>query len=142
MAVITKEAELPGTPEQVWEKLTDLDSYGDWLSIHTGFPDGTPDELSEGATFRQGIQIMGMPGEATWTVKEVEPSRSLELEGLGPMGVTLRNGYKLEPSGDGTKITCETEFGGPAVAAMEAPLATASEQALTTSLEKLKSLLA
>ena len=142
MAIISKEFELPASPEQVWAKLTDLDSYGDWLSIHTGFPDGAPSDLSEGATFRQGIQIMGMPGEANWTVKEVDVNSSLVLEGLGPMGVTLRNAYKLEPSGDGTKITCETEFGGPAVASMEAPLATASEQALTTSLEKLRGLLA
>jgi len=136
MAVITKEAELKASPEQVWAKLTDLDSYGDWLSIHTGFPDGAPQELTEGSTFRQGIQIMGMPGEASWTVKEIEPNSSLVLEGMGPMGVTLRNAYKLEAAGDGTKITCETEFGGAAVAAMEAPLATASEQALSQSLEK------
>ncbi|MDQ3572304.1 MAG: SRPBCC family protein [Actinomycetota bacterium] len=136
MATITKAAELEASPEQVWAKLTDLDSYGDWLSIHTGFPDGTPRDLSEGSTFRQGIQIMGMPGEANWTVKEIEPASSLVLEGLGPMGVTLRNAYRLEPLGEGTRITCEAEIGGAAIAAMEGPLSTASEQALTQSLEK------
>jgi uncharacterized protein YndB with AHSA1/START domain len=137
MATITKEAELPASVEEVWAKLTDLDGYSDWLSIHTGYPDGAPSSLEPGTSFREAVTVMGMPGEVTWTVKEVEPNQSLELEGVGPMGVKLRNAYRLEPSGDGTALTCESEFGGEALAAMEGPLSNASDQALTESLAKL-----
>ena len=139
MATITKEAELAAPVERVWEKLTDLEGYSDWLSIHTGYPDGVPSELTPGTSFKEAVTVMGMPGEVTWTVKHNEPERVLELEGAGPMGVKLRNAYRLESNGDGTRLTCESEFGGEALAAMEGPLSAASEQALTQSLANLES---
>ncbi len=140
MATITKEAELSAAVEDVWAKLTDLEGYSDWLSIHTGYPEGAPSELTPGTIFKESVTVMGMPGEVTWTVKEVEPNSSLELTGVGPMGVQLRNAYRLEANGDGTKLVCESEFGGEALAAMEGPLSTASEQALTQSLANLEKL--
>ena len=39
MATITKETELSASVEDVWAKLTDLEGYSDWLSIHTGYPE-------------------------------------------------------------------------------------------------------
>ena len=138
MATITKEVELPAPVDEVWAKLADLESYSDWLSIHTGYPDGVPSDLTPGTTFKEAITVMGMPGEVTWTVKANEPNSVLEFEGAGPMGVKLRNAYRLEPSGDGTKLVCESEFGGEALAAMEGPLSNASEQALTASLTGLQ----
>ena len=138
MATITKEAELNASVDDVWAKLTDLESYGDWLSIHSGYPDGAPAELAEGTTFKEAVTIMGMPGEVTWTVKTIEPGSTLELDGVGPMGVQLRNAYRLESNGDGTKLVCESEFGGDALAAMEAPLSAASGKALTESLANLE----
>ena len=139
MATVTKETELPASPEVVWAKLTDLEGYSDWLSIHQSYPDGAPASLEPGTTFKEAVTLMGMPGEVTWTVKTVEPNSSLELEGVGPMGVQLRNAYRLEANGDGTKLVSESEFGGAALAAMEGPLTAAAEQALTQSLEKFSS---
>jgi uncharacterized protein YndB with AHSA1/START domain len=139
MATITKETELAAPVERVWEKLTDLEGYSDWLSIHSGYPEGVPSELTPGTSFKEAVTVMGMPGEVTWTVKQHEPQTLLEFEGAGPMGVKLRNAYRLEPNGDGTKLTCESEFGGEALAAMEGPLSAASEQALTQSLASLES---
>ena len=138
MATITKETELSASVDDVWAKLTDLEGYSDWLSIHTGYPDGAPRELTPGTTFKETVTVMGMPGEVTWTVKEIEPGSSLEFEGVGPMGVQLRNAYRLEAGGGGTKLVCESEFGGPALAAMEGPLSAASEQALNDSLKNLE----
>ena len=135
MATITKETELSASVEDVWAKLTDLEGYSEWLSIHTGYPEGAPSELAEGTTFKESVTVMGMPGEVTWTVKEIDANSSLELTGVGPMGVQLRNAYRLEANGDGTKLVCESEFGGPALAAMEGPLSNASDQALTESLK-------
>jgi uncharacterized protein YndB with AHSA1/START domain len=142
MATITKDTELSASVEDVWAKLTDLEGYSEWLSIHTGYPEGAPSELAEGTTFKESVTVMGMPGEVTWTVKEIDPNSSLELTGVGPMGVQLRNSYRLEANGEGTKLVCESEFGGEALAAMEGPLSNASEQALTESLKNLEAQLA
>ncbi len=142
MATITKEADLSASVEDVWAKLVDLEGYSDWLSIHTDYPEGAPTELTEGTTFKETVTVMGMPGDVSWTVREIEPNSSLELEGVGPMGVQLRNAYQLAANGAGTKLVCESEFGGPALAAMEGPLSAASEQALTDSLANFEAQLA
>lgn len=114
MATVIKEIELAASPEQVWSKVCDLAAYGDWNVIHTGFPDGTP-TLSPDATFRESVTIMGMPGEVTWTVAELQENARLELDGAGPMGITLRAAYALEPSGGSTRFTMESSFDGAAI---------------------------
>src|SRR5436189_16113 len=74
MTVIQETAELPAPPERVWESIANPERWSEWQSIHSGFPDGTP-ELSPGAQFKQQVKIMGMPGEVAWTVETVEEDR-------------------------------------------------------------------
>ncbi len=140
MAAITKSATVPATPDQVWAKLTDLDSHKEWLATHVDYPEGTPDELAPETSYKERVTIMGMPGEVTWTVASIEPQSKLELAGKGPMGTEMKAAYSLEGNGDGTEVTFETEFSGAALAAMEGPLTSASEKALNESLEKFKGL--
>ena len=42
MAVIAESIDLPAPPSEVWAKIADLEQWPEWLTIHTGFPDGTP----------------------------------------------------------------------------------------------------
>lgn len=140
MPTITKTAELPAAPDQVWAKLTDLNNYGEWNVVHVGFPDGAPTDLSPAATFKEKVKIMGMPGEVTWTVQAADEPEKLELAGAGPMGTKMRTTYALAPNGDGTTLTYESEFGGAALAAMEGPLTKESDKAATESLTRLTAL--
>ncbi len=142
MPTITKTAELAAAPDRVWATLTDFAAYGDWNVVHVGFPDGAPEAVAEAATFKEKVKIMGMPGEVTWTVAAAEEPSKLELAGAGPMGTTMRTLYRLEPNGDGTLLTYESEFGGAALAAMAGPLTKESDKAASESIEKLTGLLA
>ncbi len=141
MATITKQTQVDASPDTVWAKLSDTSTYGEWLSTHVEYPDGPP-ELSEGATFKEKVTIMGMPGEVDWTVTKYEPGAAVEMEGAGPMGTKLNAAYRVEPNGDGTTITVESGFEGAALAAMAQPLEAASNSALEKSLEQLKASLA
>ena len=141
MATIIKQTEVDAPADAVWAKLADTSTYGEWLSTHVDYPAGPP-ELAEGATFKEKVTIMGMPGEVDWTVTKFEPGAAVEMEGAGPMATTLRAAYRVEPSGDGTTVTLESEFGGAALAAMAQPLESASNAALEKSLEQLKATLA
>ena len=141
MAVVSETAELPAPPEKVWEKVGDLSTYPEWLTLHQGFPDGTP-ELAEGVEFKEKVKIMGMPGEVAWTVKTCEPNKRLELEGKGPMGTTTRAGWALEANGgDSTNLTYEGEFAGAALAPMAGALEKESRKTAVESIEKLRQLL-
>lgn len=142
MPTITKQLELPATPDEVWAKLTDFSSYSEWNTTHVGFPNGAPSSVTEGETFKEKVKIMGMPGEVDWRVAEVTEGSHLFLDGKGPMGTHMKMTYDLEAAGEGTRINLDSEFGGAALGPMAKALEKESEKSLTESLEKLKALLA
>ena len=141
MTAISISAELEASPEEVWAKLSDSGITGQWLATHVGYPEGAP-EYAEGTSFTEKVTIMGMPGEVAWKVVKLVPGSSLELEGTGPMGTTLKASYKVEGNGESTNVTFETEFEGAALAAMAQPLENASKQALQKSIDQFKALVA
>ena len=140
MPTVTQSLDIPATPEKVWEVATDLSRYGEWNVTHTGFPEGAP-QPEQGATFKERITIMGMPGEASWTVTEsTAPSRTV-WDGEGPMGIKLGTKLELAPNGDSTTATIEVSFdGGPLAGPMGDAVAKSAEKGALESLEKLKGL--
>jgi hypothetical protein len=141
MPTVTFSADIAAPLEKVWEIAGDLGRYGEWNTTHTGFPDGVP-TLADGATFRERVTIMGMPGEATWTVKELSAPNKLVLDGAGPMGVTLGQTLELTATGGATTVSFTASFdGGPLAGPMGAAVAASAEKAAAESLEKLNGLL-
>lgn len=141
MASITESTDLAAPPEEVWEKVGNLESYPEWLTIHVDFPDGVP-QLAPDASFKQKVKIMGMPGEVTWTVREVDAPNRLAMDGKGPMGTTLRALWKLEAANGGTRLSYESEFGGAALAPMANALEKETRKSANESLEKLREIVA
>lgn len=142
MPTVNSSLEIPASPEDVWGVATDLSRYGEWNTTHTAFPDGAPEDLSEGASFREQITLMGMPGEATWTVAEVNGPNRVVWDGAGPMGIKLGTRLELAESGAGTTVTLEASFeGGPLVGPLGDSLGTAAEKSAAESLANLKGLL-
>jgi uncharacterized protein YndB with AHSA1/START domain len=140
MPTVSKSLDIPAPAEKVWEVAGDLSRYGEWNGTHSGFPEGPPSG-EQGSTFKENITVMGMPGQATWTVTEhVEASRTA-WNGEGPMGITLGSKLELTPNGDGTTVTIEVSFdGGPLSGPLGASVAASGEKAAAESLEKLKGL--
>ena len=140
MPEVTSTLDIAASPQAVWDVATDLSRYGEWNISHTGFPDGTP-ATAEGTTFREQITIMGMPGEAKWTIAEaVAPERTV-WSGEGPMGITLGTKLELTPNGDSTTVSISVSFdGGPLAGPMGATVAASAEKGAAESLEKLKGL--
>ena len=140
MPTVSKSLDIPSPAEEVWSVATDLSRYGEWNVTHTGFPDGTPTG-EQGSTFKENITVMGMPGQATWTVTERSDGSHSVWEGEGPMGITLGSKLELAPNGDGTTVTIEVSFdGGPLAGPLGATVAASGEKAASESLEKLREL--
>jgi Polyketide cyclase / dehydrase and lipid transport len=142
MPTVTKSLDIPAPAEKVWSVASDLSRYGEWNITHTGFPEGPPSG-EQGSTFKENITIMGMPGQATWTVTERdEPTRTV-WSGEGPMGITLGTKLELAPNGDSTTVSIEVSFdGGPLSGPLGATVAASAEKGALESLEKLKGLVA
>lgn len=142
MTTIVKSTEIPASPEQVWEVISDPGRAEEWQTIHAGYPDAPPGKLDATSEFRQKVKIMGMPGEVKWKVTEADEPNRLKLDGEGPMGTTLSTAFTLEGADSRTNFTYETEFGGAALAPMAAALEKASDKEAEESMEKLKALFA
>jgi uncharacterized protein YndB with AHSA1/START domain len=140
MPTVTKSLDIPAPAEKVWSVATDLGRYGEWNVTHTGFPEGPPTG-EQGSTFKENITIMGMPGQAIWTVTEREEPTRTVWSGEGPMGITLGTKLELAPDGDGTTVSIEVSFdGGPLSGPLGATVAASAEKGALESLEKLKGL--
>ncbi|GAA0497773.1 type II toxin-antitoxin system Rv0910 family toxin [Streptomyces olivaceiscleroticus] len=107
MADVTAQALIAAPAEEIWRHVTDFDTYDRWNATHTSFPRGGPPMLEPGATYSENMKLMGFPAEVSWTVRAVKPARLLDIEGKGPMGVSLRMRYALVPAGAEETSTTE-----------------------------------
>ncbi|HEY1358401.1 MAG TPA: SRPBCC family protein [Thermoleophilaceae bacterium] len=140
MAALENSIQIPAEADKVWGAIADLDVYGQWMTLHVDFPEGTPDEMGEGESFKEKVKIMGMPGDVTWTVSGYEEGRRIELSGAGPMGTTLTASFTVEANGDGTNVSYTSEFAGAALAPLAASLEKEAAKAGEQSLENLRQL--
>ena len=140
MAVLENSIQIPAEREKVWQAIADLDVYARWMTLHVDFPEGIPEEMREGASFKEKVKIMGMPGDVTWTVAGYDEGRRIELSGAGPMGTTLSAVFEVEADDDGTHVSYSSEFGGAALAPLAAALEKEAAKAGQESLEKLRDL--
>ena len=135
---ISSSIEIPAPPDAVWGAIGDLNTYSQWMTVHVDFPDGVPEELKPGVSYREKVKVMGMPGEVKWTVADLQPERRIELEGEGPMGTTMRAVFEVTPAGEGTQVAYESEFSGAALAPMQAAIEKEAAKQGDESLEKLR----
>jgi Polyketide cyclase / dehydrase and lipid transport len=140
MAVLTSSVELPLSPEEVWEGVIDLDGCSQWMTLHDGFPEGPPGKLRPGLVFKENVRFIGMPGDVTWTVAEFDKPKRIQLDGRGPLGVKLRAVYRLASSGEGTRLSYESEFGGLALRAVRGKVEKNAQAAGEESLERFRAM--
>ncbi len=140
MPTVTHSLEMPAEAEQVWAIATDMSRYGEWNVTHTGFPEGPP-QPQAGTTFKEQITLMGMPGEASWTVTETTAPTLTVWDGEGPMGIKLGSRLELAPNGGTTTVTIQVSFdGGPLSGPLGESVAKSAEKGAAQSLEKLRAL--
>ncbi|MFG2533051.1 SRPBCC family protein [Streptomyces sp. NPDC048516] len=140
MAEVSAQARIEAPAEKLWDRLTDFDSYGEWNATHTAFPKGGPESLEVGAGYEENMKLMGFPAEVVWTVRELEPGRLLDIQGKGPMGVSLEMRYELVPDGGATAVRIDGAFTGAAVSLMAGKLRDSAGAALNESLRRLTGL--
>lgn len=112
MASVSVSVEAPSTPEAVWELLSDLNRWEEWLTIHQGWRSELPAELKAGSQFTEVVSVMNMTNKIEWTVEEVEAPKFLTISGNGIAGVKIEFTLKVEGAGDQTKASFDAKFSG------------------------------
>lgn len=141
MAKLKLSGEVPLTPDQTWEKLSDLSQLERWMALHEAWRGKVPEKLAVGQELGGVVTAKGMRNRVTWTVKTLEPPRRMVLSGAGKGGTKFGFELSVAPSGSGSTLTLDFELGGwPLMGPIGAGLALAVKGDLERSLEKFKTL--
>jgi len=104
--------ELSLSPEEAWSHASNLSELGDWLTLHEGWRGDVPAELTVGATLVGVAGAKGLRNRVTWTVRELDPPRLLELTGNGVGGTKYALKMIVAPTASGCAFTVKIELGG------------------------------
>jgi uncharacterized protein YndB with AHSA1/START domain len=104
--------ELSLSPEEAWSHASNLSELGDWLTLHEGWRGDVPAELTVGATLVGVAGAKGLRNRVTWTVRELDPPRLLELTGNGVGGTKYALKMTVAPTASGCAFAVTIDLGG------------------------------
>jgi hypothetical protein len=115
MAAVDMAADVPMSPKEMWDHVSDLSSLGDWLVMHEGWRSELPDELSEGTQVIGVARAKGLRNRVTWTVTKWEPPHQVALSGSGKGGAKYAVTVTVRPTRQGSALGLRLELGGRAL---------------------------
>ncbi len=133
MAAVEMTADVPMSPQEMWEHVSDLSELGDWLVLHEGWRSELPAELTEGTQVVGVARAKGMRNRVTWTVTKWDPPHQVELSGSGKGGTKYAVTLSVRPAEDGSTLGLRLELGGRA---LFGPVGSAAARAVKGDVEK------
>ncbi|KZS74654.1 hypothetical protein A4G29_24485 [Mycobacterium kansasii] len=133
MASVEMTADVPMTPHDTWEHVSNLSELGDWLVIHEGWRSELPEELSEGIEIVGVARAKGMRNRVTWTVTKWDPPHEVTLSGSGKGGAKYGVTLTVTPTKVGSSLGLRLELGGRA---LFGPVGSAAARAVKGDVEK------
>jgi hypothetical protein len=133
MAAVDVKADVPMSPQDMWDHVSDLSQLGDWLLMHEGWRSDLPSELSEGAQVVGVARAKGFRNRVTWTVTTWEPPKRVALSGSGMGGAKYTVTLTVSPAKQGSNLGVRLELGGRA---LFGPVGAAAARAVKGDVEK------
>jgi Polyketide cyclase / dehydrase and lipid transport len=133
MAAVDMAADVSMSPQQMWDRVSDLSNLGDWLVLHEGWRSELPDELSEGTQVVGVARAKGLRNRVTWTVTSWEPPHQVALSGSGKGGAKYAVTLTVQPTQQGSALGLRLELGGRA---LFGPVGSAAARAVKGDVEK------
>lgn len=99
--------------ERVWETVMDPRRFGEWVTIHRGVSEMSPEPTSPGAKMTQVLCIRGVSFKVHWTLADVDAPHQATWEGRGPAHSQARTHYGLSGDGERTHFEYLNEFKTP-----------------------------
>ncbi len=112
MAAVDVTADVPMSPQDMWDRVSDLSDLGDWLVMHEGWRSELPDELTEGVQVVGVARAKGFRNRVTWTVTTWDPPRQVALSGSGKGGAKYAVMLTVRATEEGSALGLRLELGG------------------------------
>jgi hypothetical protein len=133
MAAVELTADVPMTPQDMWDHVSDLSNLGDWLVMHEGWRSELPDEITDGTEIIGVARAKGMRNRVTWTVTKWDPPREVAMSGSGKGGAKYGVTLTVRTTGEGSTLGLRLELGGRA---LFGPVGSAAARAVKGDVEK------
>ena len=133
MAAVDLTTDVPMSPQEMWDRVSDLSDLGDWLVMHEGWRSELPDELGEGTQVVGVARAKGFRNRVTWTVTTWEPPHRVALSGSGKGGTKYAVTLTVQPTKQGSNLGVRLELGGRA---LFGPVGSAAARAVKGDVEK------
>lgn len=133
MAAVELTADVPMSPQDMWDHVSDLSDLGDWLTMHEGWRSELPDEIAEGTQVIGVARAKGMRNRVTWTVTKWDPPHEVAMSGAGKGGAKYGVTLTVRPTGAGATLGLRLELGGRA---LFGPVGSAAARAVKGDVEK------
>ena len=133
MAAVDMAANVPMSPQEMWDQVSDLSNLSDWLVLHEGWRSELPDELSEGTQVVGVARAKGLRNRVTWTVTTWQPPRQVALSGSGKGGAKYAVTLTVKPTKQGSALGLRLELGGRT---LFGPVGSAAARAVKGDVEK------
>ncbi|HET9890690.1 MAG TPA: SRPBCC family protein [Mycobacterium sp.] len=133
MAAVDLTADVPMTPQDMWDHVSDLSDLGDWLIMHEGWRSELPDEIAEGTQIVGVARAKGLRNRVTWTVTTWDPPREVAMTGSGKGGAKYAVTLTVRPTGEGSTLGLRLELGGRA---LFGPVGSAAARAVKGDVQK------
>jgi hypothetical protein len=125
--------DVPMSPQDMWEQVSDLSTLGDWLVMHEAWRSELPAEITEGTQIIGVARSKGLRNRVTWTVTTWDPPHEVAMSGSGKGGAKYGVGLTVQPANDGSTLGLRIELGGRA---LFGPVGAAAARAVRGDVEK------
>ena len=130
-AIATGDIEIQAKPETVWDVLADIDNWPSWN------PDVKEAKLTGGLKVGSVFRWKAGPGTITSSLEQVDRPREIGWSGR-TMGIIAVHVYRLESSGEGTKVRTEESFDGLIARLLKGPTRRTLQKGINGGLASLK----
>jgi hypothetical protein len=133
MAAVDLTADMPMSPQEMWDHVSDLSDLGDWLVMHEGWRSELPDEIAEGTEIVGVARSKGLRNRVVWKVTTWEPPHQVALSGSGKGGAKYAVTLTVRPTEQGSALGLRLELGGRP---LFGPVGSAAARAVKGDVEK------
>jgi hypothetical protein len=112
MAFVELNTDMPMSPQQMWDHVSDLSDLGDWLVMHEAWRSELPEEITEGTQIVGVARAKGLRNRVTWTVTKWDPPHEVAMAGDGKGGTKYGVRLTVQPADDGSTLGLRVELSG------------------------------
>lgn len=100
------------SPESAWKLASDLNRFGDWMTIFAGWRGPVPNKIEKGTRVSSCIKVKGFRNVIHWTVTRYDEPNAVELSGRGRGGIRIAVAMRVTENHPGSTFNMTADLTG------------------------------